>query len=325
MKVDIKFSSLSKEEKIELTKEVLNSSDADVRRLIGSKGKETPKDCSNCSKIEIDKNLLEMAQLANINVLSKYVRTHKLPERILEEFVKNGRDEVKIAVIDGVNFSLELLYKVLENASIKVKARIGKSKNTPIEVLKEMFNTNSDRVKNAIACSENEEMIRSIYRSESLEIRKNIARNVKTPKDILEELSRDCSLSVRYEVSKNPSTPVDVLTKMAETEKMKVVIGVASNTSSTIEILTKLVRKSNSTNCEMYEMIVKNPNSTTELIDEIIKMYLELDSHRLSAEETSFLKETVLNKKTSKEAISRIEKSSNKEISMYAKIYGNRR
>ncbi len=37
MKINFKFDSLSREEKIELTKEVLTSQDEDVKRLIASK------------------------------------------------------------------------------------------------------------------------------------------------------------------------------------------------------------------------------------------------------------------------------------------------
>lgn len=321
MKINIKFDSLSREEKIELTKEVLTSQDEDVRRLIAAKNTKR-KECEDCNQSKIDECLMDIAKIANNNRLAEYVRYNKIPKKVLDEFAKSAQDEVKIAIVDGVNFSLELLYEVLKNASIKVKVGIAKSKNMPLAELMKLFKSDSDAVRRAVGYTENEEMLRFLSESEASEIRKIVAANRKIPKDVLVKLSKDKCVHVRYEVAKNPNTPIEVLKELSEKEakNSKVRIGLAKNPSSTIEILETLVKVGNEISYELHEAIINNPNVTAELIDVIAKAYLEQEFYRATSKELFVIRAIVKCKKTSRITKRKIRENPNKEISKFARM-----
>lgn len=76
-------------------------------------------------------------------------------------------------------------------------------------------------------------------------IRRHVAENPKTPVEILRKLARDCDPDVRLAVAENPHTPPDVLTILAGDVDDDVRYGVAENPHMPEDILLDLAQDDN--------------------------------------------------------------------------------
>ena len=74
----------------------------------------------------------------------------------------------------------------------------------------------------------------------SYDMKRELAYNLNTPKEVLTKLSTDKHWSVRWRVANNSNTPVEVLTKLSTDEAYYVRSCVARNPSTPVEVLTKL-------------------------------------------------------------------------------------
>lgn len=76
-------------------------------------------------------------------------------------------------------------------------------------------------------------------------IRQRVAENPKTPTDVLVNLSGDEHSDVRLAVAENPNTPPEILAVLADDEDLDVRYGVAENPHMPEEILLKLSEDDN--------------------------------------------------------------------------------
>lgn len=76
-------------------------------------------------------------------------------------------------------------------------------------------------------------------------IRRGVAENPKTPVDILRKLSADHCPEVRLAVAENPQTPQDTLSMLSEDEHVDVRFGVAENPHMPEDILLQLAQDDN--------------------------------------------------------------------------------
>ena len=84
------------------------------------------------------------------------------------------------------------------------------------------------------------EMIEELADDEDWHVRKEAAKNSRTPVEALRKLAEDEDWLVRKEVAEHPSTPIEVLRKLAEDEVENVRYAVAENPRTPVDILRKL-------------------------------------------------------------------------------------
>ena len=84
------------------------------------------------------------------------------------------------------------------------------------------------------------EMIEKLAEDEDEDVRFAVAKNPKTPVDILRKLTENKDWMTRQGVAMNPKTPVEILRKLAEDKDAFVKYGVAINPNTPVEILRKL-------------------------------------------------------------------------------------
>ncbi len=84
------------------------------------------------------------------------------------------------------------------------------------------------------------EMIEELAEDEDWHVRKEVAKNSRTPVEALRKLAEDEDWYVRKEVAEHPGTPIEVLRKLAEDEVENVRYAVAENPKAPVDILRKL-------------------------------------------------------------------------------------
>ena len=84
------------------------------------------------------------------------------------------------------------------------------------------------------------EMIEELADDEDWHVRKEAAKNSRTPVEALRKLAEDEDWLVRKEVAEHPGTPIEVLRKLAEDEVENVRYAVAENPRTPVDILRKL-------------------------------------------------------------------------------------
>ena len=84
------------------------------------------------------------------------------------------------------------------------------------------------------------EMIEELADDEDWHVRKEAAKNSRTPVEALRKLAEDEDWLVRKEVAEHPGTPIEVLRKLAEDKVENVRYAVAENPKAPVDILRKL-------------------------------------------------------------------------------------
>ena len=95
-----------------------------------------------------------------------------------------------------------------------------------------------------ISCYDKEsslsETLKKFSYSENIEIRKFVASNTKTPKDILSRLANDNEIDIRMCVAYNTNTPIDVIYYLANDKNVDVKRAVAGRHDLPLSVMAKL-------------------------------------------------------------------------------------
>ena len=103
-------------------------------------------------------------------------------------------------------------------------------------------------------------------RSRELEIyhvRRVVAGNPNTPKQVLARLSTDTMPNIRRRVAENPKTPVDVLMILAHDDQADVRLGVAENPNTPSEVLSILALDED---VDVRFGVAENPHMPEEIL-----------------------------------------------------------
>lgn len=94
-------------------------------------------------------------------------------------------------------------------------------------------------------------------------VRRVVAGNPNTPKQVLERLSQDSLPGIRRRTAENPKTPVEILVKLAQDEHCDVRLGVAENPNTPPEILSTL---SEDEDADVRYGVAENPHMPEEIL-----------------------------------------------------------
>ena len=105
-----------------------------------------------------------------------------------------------------------------------------------------------------------------------------LARNIKTPPEILERLANDVDWGIRHCVARNPNTLPEILERLENDRDPHVRIGIAYNPNTTAETLERLA---NDENWVVRYSVAQNP-STPQYIKDYLKINQFLIWHSMS-------------------------------------------
>ncbi len=95
------------------------------------------------------------------------------------------------------------------------------------------------------------------------DVRRGVARNPKTPQEILLQLASDDVIYVLWEVARNPNAPEDILIRLADDNIADVRQGVARNPNASGEVLLRLFDPDNK---NFLHRVVDHSNCTIEVL-----------------------------------------------------------
>lgn len=101
---------------------------------------------------------------------------------------------------------------------------------------------------------------------DALHVRRVVASNPNTPRQVLERLSAEQSAVIRRHVALNPKTPVETLRRLAEDEETDVRLAVAENIGTPQEILIVL---SSDPDMDVRYGVAENPHMPEEILVEL--------------------------------------------------------
>ncbi|MCC7529925.1 MAG: HEAT repeat domain-containing protein [Candidatus Melainabacteria bacterium] len=101
---------------------------------------------------------------------------------------------------------------------------------------------------------------------DALHVRRVVASNPNTPRQVLERLASEESPVIRRHVALNPKTPVETLRKLAEDRETDVRLAVAENAQTPQEILTLL---SNDQDMDVRYGVAENPHMPENILVEL--------------------------------------------------------
>lgn len=134
---------------------------------------------------------------------SDVAKNETIDEEMQKELLECRADEVKESLAHNKNISKEIVTELLKLKDERVDFAIYSNKATPQDILISGFENKT----NYLALSQNEstptELFDSIYQNSSLDIQKELAKNISTPVDILYQLQLDSR--VEKFVKENPS------------------------------------------------------------------------------------------------------------------------
>jgi hypothetical protein len=99
-----------------------------------------------------------------------------------------------------------------------------------------------------------------------LHVRRVVASNPNTPRQVLERLASEESALIRRHVALNPKTPVEILRKLAEDPETDVRLAVAENAQTPQEILTLL---SSDDDMDVRYGVAENPHMPENILVEL--------------------------------------------------------
>ena len=98
---------------------------------------------------------------------------------------------------------------------------------------------------------------------EVIHVRRVVAGNPNTPKQVLEKLAADSFSAIRRRVAENPGTPAKLLMKLATDTNSDVRLGVAENPHTPPETLTLLSKDEDS---DVRYGVAENPHMPEEIL-----------------------------------------------------------
>ncbi|MCC6980288.1 MAG: hypothetical protein IT343_18355 [Candidatus Melainabacteria bacterium] len=101
---------------------------------------------------------------------------------------------------------------------------------------------------------------------DALHVRRVVASNPNTPRQVLERLAADDSAVLRRHVALNPRTPVETLRKLAEDTQADVRLAVAENIGTPQEILAAL---SSDPDMDVRYGVAENPHMPEDILVEL--------------------------------------------------------
>ncbi len=120
----------------------------------------------------------------------------------------------------------------------------GKNRTTPVFITSDF---DALHVRRVVASNPNtpRQVLERLAKEESAVIRRHVALNPKTPVETLRQLSQDNETDVRLAVAENVHTPQEILTLLSADEDMDVRYGVAENPHMPENILIELSQDDN--------------------------------------------------------------------------------
>lgn len=94
-------------------------------------------------------------------------------------------------------------------------------------------------------------------------VRRVVAGNPNTPKQVLERLAADSMPNIRRRTAENPRTPVDILRRLAEDEHCDVRLAVAENPHTPPDVLAML---GNDPDADVRYGVAENPHMPEDIL-----------------------------------------------------------
>lgn len=101
---------------------------------------------------------------------------------------------------------------------------------------------------------------------DALHVRRVVASNPNTPRQVLERLASEDSAVIRRHVALNPKTPVETLKKLAQDSETDVRLAVAENAQTPQDILTFL---STDEDMDVRYGVAENPHMPEDILVEL--------------------------------------------------------
>lgn len=101
---------------------------------------------------------------------------------------------------------------------------------------------------------------------DALHVRRVVASNPNTPRQVLERLAAEESAVIRRHVALNPKTPIETLRRLAEDSETDVRLAVAENVHTPQDILTVL---SGDEDMDVRYGVAENPHMPEEILVEL--------------------------------------------------------
>ncbi len=217
----------------------------------------------------------------------------RTPANTLAILARDKAMDVRRKVAMNPNAPLEALERLAGDKDSDVRVKVASNKNTPADVLTHLArdekryvriavagneNTNLETLKQLIGEKINIEMLKALASNPNtdpindeeliMERKSFLARNEKTPPDVLVTLSGDKDKYIRTIVANNTNTPPETLARLAEDEDPDVRKFVSSNPKTPIEVLARLP---NDKYAYVLINLAWNPNTPSEALTRIAK------------------------------------------------------
>lgn len=106
------------------------------------------------------------------------------------------------------------------------------------------------------------------FELDELHIRRIVAANPNTPKDVLERLAKDSAGLVRRHVAENPHTAPEVLKLLAYDQEQEVRLAVAENSSTPTDLLARL---GSDPDVDVRYGVAENPHMPMSILAELAR------------------------------------------------------
>lgn len=274
MKIDIRFEDLSKAEKLAITKEVIASSDQDVKRMLEENQEKSRmlnfKDENNSAE-EIEKYLYELMELLGDKVLIEYLETHEnIPLTIIEKIVQGRNSNVIKWAISNKCYGKAFREKCYKSSSEKIRASIVECKDTSEDMLIEMAKCDkSSKVRCALAEVNYESVLEILCNDCSSEKEKiALAQNPKTPEAFLEKLAKEGGIAIRRALLKNKKISQEAIKYIYYNTSSGYILGdCIDNVNCPSEVLCHYIKKGAYILSHYSDKILGHPNASEYVIE----------------------------------------------------------
>ena len=284
MKIDISFDSLPKEEKLAITKEVLASSDQDVKRMLEENQEKSiilNQKNENNSADKLEKYLYELMNLLGDKVLIEYLETHEnIPMPIFEKILQGRSINVITWAINSKRYGNEFREKCYKSSSEKIRVAIVECEDTSEDMLIEMAKCDkSSKVRCALAEVRYESVLEILCNDCSSEKEKiTLAQNSKTPREFLEKLAKEGGTAIRRALLKNKKISQEAIKYIYYNTSSGYILGdCIDNVNCPSEVLCHYIKKGAYILSHYSDKILGHPNASEDVIDtfanECIKEY----------------------------------------------------
>ena len=274
MKIDISFDGLPKEEKLEIAKEVVNSNDLAVRRIIeesrsksmilNSKAEGNPVD-------EMEKYLQEVLKLLSDRVLIEYLENHEIiPQPVLEKILVGRNGNVIIWAINSKLYGEHFRKQYYKSAEEKIRIAIVECEDTDENMLIEMAKYDkSSKVRCALASVSYESVLIILCNDCSSEQEKRIlAENPNTPEEFLKNWAKDGGAAIWRALLKNKNIPQKAISYIYyKTSSSYILEDCINNPNCSSEVLCKYITKNRYVLLKYSDRVLGHPNASAEVVE----------------------------------------------------------